>query len=169
MRLRPAAQTDTEIIARVHRASIEGLCREAYSAEDIAGWTALLEPEIYDNAIQEKIMLVAEDGGEIRGMGILDLKDGEVHAVYVHPDAAGQGLGQKILAELEKRALGNGVERLILSSTLNAVGFYKKHGYREEGRTVYQLSNGVKLDCVRMHKILINPDRQDSEFPNDQD
>ncbi len=72
----------------------------------------------------------------IVGYGILDTDPnraaferpvaGEVFAVYVHPTAAGCGIGSGIYATLEAYAREEGLESLGLWASLNAVGFYRK-------------------------------------------
>lgn len=146
--------TDTERIAVTHRASIKALCSECYTVQDIVGWIALLSSDIYENAIKEKVMIVAEDKDEILGLGILDLERKEIGAIYIHPKVKGTGVGGCLLYELEARALKDSVDRLTLCSTINALGFYQHHGYINEGKGFHELPNGVRLECVRMHKTL---------------
>lgn len=154
MRIRAATLTDTERVFLTHKASIEALCAEHYEAQDIAGWIAVLSPGIYENAINEKIMIVVEKGAEILGLGILDLGHKEIAAVYIHPTVKGLGVGKKMLLELEKTASENNVDQLTLCSTINALDFYKHHGYLEKNKSFHELSNGVKLECMQMYKSL---------------
>lgn len=154
MNIRTATITDTERIAITHRASIEVLCSGCYSARDIAGWVDILSPGIYENAINEKVMIVAEEGNEIIGLGILDLERKEIGAIYIHPRVKGMGIGKRLLSELEATASENNLDGLTLYSTLNAHGFYKHHGYSGEEKTFHELPNGMKLECIQMHKTL---------------
>lgn len=154
MVLRAANIADTERISVTHRASIEVLCSGCYDTRDIAGWVDILSPSIYENAINEKVMIVAEEGNEIIGLGILDLEHREISAIYVHPKVKGMGVGKLLLLELEAKASENQIDQLGLSSTINALGFYRHCGYTGEDKTFHDLPNGVKLECIRMHKTL---------------
>ncbi|WP_081763479.1 GNAT family N-acetyltransferase [Imhoffiella purpurea] len=154
MVIRSAGMADTVSIAATHRASIEGLCSGAYSAQDIGGWIGIIAPDIYENAIKDKVMIVAEDEGEIIGLGILDLKQKEIAAMYIHPKVKGTGVGSRLLLDLEARASKENVERLTLCSTINAHGFYLLHGYIGEDKTFHELPDGVRLECIRMYKLL---------------
>ena len=160
MLIRAAEMTDTERIAATHSASIKALCSEYYASQDIAGWTEVLSPDSYENAVKEKIMIVAEDEDEddILGLGILDLERNEVAAIYIHPKVKGTGIGGRLLLELEDRASKHNVDQLRLCSTINALGFYQHHGYIREGTAFHNLPNGTRLECIRMHKFL--PKRQ---------
>ena len=99
-------------------------------------------------------MIVAEEEGDIVGLGILDVDRREIGAVYVHPTVKGRGVGARLLAELEARAAASHVDRLTLCATVNALGFYRRHGYVPDGETSHELPNGVTLECIRMHKAL---------------
>jgi len=154
MVIRPAKLSDTPKIAATHKASIEGLCADSYDAQSIAGWVAILSPGIYESAIEDKVMIVAEEQGDILGLGILDIEQATIGAIYIHPKAKGTGCGRKLLLELETIALKNKVTELTLFSTINALGFYQHHGYVHIEKAFHKLSNDVKLECVKMHKVL---------------
>jgi len=154
MKIRLASISDTEKISQTHKMSIQELCKSNYSAEDITNWTNILSPKIYESAIKEKIMIVAEEKNKILGLGILDIKNAELSAIYIHPNYTGKGIGKKILLELEKIAIDNGTKHLKLGSTINALGFYKHHGYIEKERIFHELPNGAKLECIEMYKDL---------------
>jgi len=54
-----------------------------------------------------------------------------VQALYVHPQYSGNGIGIALLQDLESQAQSLGILELHLESSLNAVGFYVKAGYRQ--------------------------------------
>lgn len=146
--------TDTEKIYLTHKASIESLCAGHYCEQDVSGWVDILSPSIYENAINEKTMIVAEDGDELLGLGILNTESKEISAIYIHPSSTGIGLGKRILFELELRAHEKGIDILTLCSTSNALGFYVHHGYKIGEQTFHELPNGIRLECTKMHKTL---------------
>ncbi|WP_319557318.1 GNAT family N-acetyltransferase [Thiomicrorhabdus sp.] len=154
MVIRPAETSDTEKIAATHKASIETICSNFYNSQSIAGWVEILSPAIYEDAIENKVMILAEENEEILGIGILDLAEGEIGAIYIHPKAKGKGYGRKLLLELESIALKNNVTQLALCSTMNALGFYQHHGYIGTDKTFHELPNGIKLECIKMSKNL---------------
>lgn len=155
MKIRLAIHTDLEEISKCHKTSIQVLCRDDYSAEIVKKWTSILNPGIYESAIREKILIVAETEGLLLGFGILNTKANELSAIYVHPDSKGKGIGKSILLKLEAIALENHVNKLHLCSTINVSGFYKHHGYVEEGEGFHKLQDGTELNCIKMQKPLI--------------
>lgn len=154
MVIRSAKISDTEKIASTHKASIEALCSPSYNSQSIAGWIDIISPAIYESAIKDKIMILAEENGEVLGLGILDLEQGEIGAIYVHPNAKGTGCGKQLLLELESIASKNNVDQLTLYSTINALGFYQHYGYVSKNKTFHELPNGTKLECFKMNKTL---------------
>jgi putative acetyltransferase len=160
-RIRPATPSDAVAICAVHVASIRRLCAAEYTAREIDGWAGAKHPDRYRRAMADgERMFVAEvEAGESGSVviGLAGVHGNEVRAVYVHPDYVGRGVGGAMLAALEEQARSDGFETLVLHSTLNARAFYLRHGYRDEGETVFELRPGLDLSCVKMTKALATP------------
>ena len=155
MKIRKALDADKKNISRLHISSITRLCSKHYTHEQLNAWTSVLTPSVYDQALKEKVFLVAHDSTQdLTGLGILDLQNAEISAIYIHPDAVGKGVGAELLNKLEEIARNSNIAKIAVHSTLNAKGFYLKHGYSDHGLTFHRLSNGSKLECVRMFKDL---------------
>ena len=153
MILRRATSKDLEAVFRMHSRSITAACKGYYSDEQIASWTGVLAPEIYESALHEKVFLVAQCGkGRIHGMGILDCENCEVSAVYICPESLGKHVGSGILQELENIAKDSNISMLTVHSTLNAKEFYKRKGYAEKKSMYHELPNGLRLECIEMVK-----------------
>jgi putative acetyltransferase len=146
------------VICAVHVASIRELCTADYTAEQIDGWAGGKHPDRYRRAMAagERMFVAEVQTGEAGGavIGLAGIHGNEIRAVYVHPDHVGCGVGGALLAALEEQARSDGIESLALHSTLNARSFYLKHGYRDEGETVFSLRPGLELPCVKMTKRL---------------
>ena len=128
MDIRKALYTDRDTLSQLHIASIKRLCCHHYTREQLEVWSSVLTPSIYDQALKEKVFLVAVDSQQaLLGLGILDVQNKEISAIYIHPDAVGKKIGAKLLNELENIAQNNNIEKIIVNSTLNAEGFYKHH------------------------------------------
>ena len=140
--LRDAVPADAEAVRDVHAASVRGLGPAAYDDEQVAAWAGNRDPADYDTTPDDADFVVAERDGRV--VGFAELRPhgggyfetvrpgpwtGEVRAVYVHPDAAGEGVGSALLAELERRARGRDLSALGLHASLNAVPFYEARGY----------------------------------------
>lgn len=97
-------------------------------------WLANKQPENFVQwiASPENFCVVEEVRGKVRGVGVLR-RDGELLLFYVAPDHQRLGMGRRIHAELEARAIHAGLSRLHLESTLAARAFYESLGYAPVG------------------------------------
>lgn len=131
MYVRPATSDDRAALPALHTAAVEAFGPDSYDADEVRAWAKADDrsPDDYNVAAPNEHFTVAVREGEVAGFGHLVLDLGEVHAVYVHPDHAGHGVGSALLAELEGYARGRGCSTLVLQSSLNAVGFYEQAGY----------------------------------------
>ncbi|HJR08004.1 MAG TPA: GNAT family N-acetyltransferase [Pyrinomonadaceae bacterium] len=152
--VRRARPEDSEAIGRMHSASIRELCSGHYSAGEIEAWAAPRAANFYVEAIERKEFYVAEEGAEIIGFGTLNQTNGEVEAVYVHPQFVRRGVGLELLRTLEGRVRELGLMSLHLCASLNGVPFYERAGFRRQYNTSHQLANGVEIACVVMTKEL---------------
>ncbi len=155
MKIRRARPEDLPYVAAVHRASILGLCAQHYSAVQLSQWTDALRPEGYAALLASREFLVAEQEGEVLGFGVLDFSESLINATYVSPKAVRRGVGRRLLEAMETLARQQGATRLRLSSTLNAVPFYQRLGYLQQGTGTNRLPTGVELPCILMTKDLV--------------
>jgi GNAT superfamily N-acetyltransferase len=88
------------------------------------------------------------------GFAQLDPGASRLRGLFVDADAQGRGVGAKLLAEIERRAVASGVKRLHGAMSLNAVPFYAGAGFRSLGGTVPLTTSGVDVPVVRMEKPL---------------
>ncbi len=151
--VREARPGDEPAILDCHIAAIEARGPDAYDDEQVAAWATKDDPD-YHVAEDGYHVVVAEDEADgVVGFGCLVVDEPEVRAVYVHPGRDRQGVGTALLAALEATAQDRGIDRLRLWASLNAVGFYERHGY-EEVETVTLDKRGVPFDCVEMARRL---------------
>jgi phosphinothricin acetyltransferase len=110
--------------------------------------------------------LVIEDGGRVLGYAYCQwfkprpaYRFSAEDSIYMHPDAAGKGLGKQLLAELAKEAEAVGVRKLIAvigdSGNEGSIGVHKALGFTHAGTIK---SCGWKferwLDIVIMEKAI---------------
>ncbi|WP_010137314.1 GNAT family N-acetyltransferase [Oceanicola sp. S124] len=76
--------------------------------------------------------------------------EGHVRHVATDPDAARQGLGRELMAQVMRSACSAGVELLHCQSTLTAVPFYEALGFQARSLIELRLPNGVLFPAVQM-------------------
>ena len=161
--------------------AVEKLYDAIHTAEEngkqTIGWVRGIYPvrKTAEMALARDDLFVLEDGGKIRGTGILNkiqvdcyaevswehtVPDEQVcvlHTLVIDPDSAGKGYGRAFIEYYEAYARENGCTGLrIDTNARNAVAraMYKKHGYMEVGivPTVFNGIEGVQL--VLLEKYL---------------
>ena len=126
--LPPARRGDGRSLYELTWASVKGLAQNHYSPEVIANWMDQRSAAYYENLIDRGRLIVAEQRAVI--VGFVDAEPGELTRLFILPSVAGSGLGKRLLQvgiELARRE-HNGPVRV--EATLNAVNFYKKHGFK---------------------------------------
>ncbi|MFC6221764.1 GNAT family N-acetyltransferase [Hymenobacter artigasi] len=82
--------------------------------------------------IHALLLAVASASPEALAVGMLQptgAGQGQIRFMAVAPEAAGRGLGQRVVAYLEEQARAAGLGEIVLHSRQAAVGFYEKLGY----------------------------------------
>lgn len=154
MLIRKARIEDADRIWSIHTAAIRHACAPSYPPALIDEWTGALSPERYLEPLRSMACAVAEKSGIVAGFCFLDLRAGELHAIYVAPDFTGRGIGGRLVAWAETTARADGREELFLKATLNAVTFYERCGFHRGAATNQPLPSGTPRACIEMRKRL---------------
>jgi ribosomal-protein-alanine N-acetyltransferase len=110
---------------------------------------AVLEKQTFSDAWSEKaltetlaqkqtILLTAFEDKKLIGYVILYyvLEEGEIARIAVSPEHRRQGVGARLLFELESLCVDNGISKLLLDvreSNAAAYAFYEEHGFVKDG------------------------------------
>lgn len=146
---RPARPDDAETVFDITKASIAGLSRGCYSPAQIENWMGERTPRFYEELIARGRMTVCLRNDVV--IGFVDAEPGEVTRLFVLPEAAGSGVGQRLLAiGVAQAQLGhNGPIRL--EATINAEAFYRRYGFRTIGRGHFSHGlGGEPIEIVHM-------------------
>lgn len=144
---RGARLDEGQLLFDVTQAAITGLAAGHYSAAQIAGWMGGRDAAHYEQVIVRGNVRLAEAGGRV--LGFVDTEPGVLLRLFVRPEAAGQGVGQQLLRLGLAAAICDGCVRL--EATLNAAGFYERHGFVAVGRAIYQHElGGLPVEVVQM-------------------
>lgn len=149
MRLRPARPGDGQAVFDVTRLSVQALAKDHYAADQIAGWMGARDPAYYEDLIVKGRMIVAERNGAI--VGFVDAEPGEVTRLFVLPEAAGSGLGKRLLDIGIDKAREGHSGPIKLESTINAEGFYRRQGFRTVGSGHFSHGlGGAPIEVIHM-------------------
>lgn len=146
---RPARAGDGEACFAITHASIAALGNTHYTEEQIAGWMGERTPAYYEAMIRDGNAVVAERDGTV--VGFVDAIPGEVTRLFLLKDAAGAGLGRRLLNIGVETARKGHDGPVILESTLNAVPFYERNGFRVTGTGTFSHGlGGGPISIVHM-------------------
>jgi putative acetyltransferase len=139
--LRPFLPTDAPLLAEIFRASIAELTSDDYSETQQEAWASMAHDEAAFAARLANALTVL---GTIDGspVGFASLAGPErVDMLYVHPAAAGQGVGTMLIDALEKLAASRGAGRLTADVSDSAQDFFKRRGFVATQRNSVPLGN----------------------------
>ncbi len=102
--------------------------------------------QLAERGEKDYVLVVVDPDDENKIVGTGSLIDNRIFGVYVHPEYQANGIGVRIMEQLEDRALGNGIKKLVLSASISSKDFYRKLGYRGEPRI-------IKLDGQREYIV----------------
>jgi ribosomal protein S18 acetylase RimI-like enzyme len=145
---------------QVNYDAAHALASDHYAEQVIDAWAPLSEERLkrFESftlaSPNDETTLVAQVGDKIVGFGRLVFVTGEISSLYVSPQAAGGGIGSKLMAALEERALGRGLNSIWLTAALNATEFYRRCGFIAEHEIEYKLPGDLSMLVVRMSKPL---------------
>lgn len=151
--IRPATRADAQRTLDIRRAAIHAQCIGAYSAQDMHTWTQAVVTPPYAELVQQHFYLARWHGEDVATI-MLGPQAGELGALFVAPQAMGQGIGRRLVEYLEGLARSAGWTHLTLDTTLNAAPFYRRCGFIGEAESVYESPSGISLRCVPMRKAL---------------
>lgn len=135
--LRAASREDASAMARLQSESLRRNARDHYTDEQLV---QLAPPDPDADAIpdaefsdESRRPIVVERDGMIVGWGSVHLDANVLAATFVDPEYSGRGIGRAIVEELESIARREGIQRLVVPASLNAVGFYQALGFEKRG------------------------------------
>jgi putative acetyltransferase len=156
--MRPFLAADAPLLAEIFRASVEELTGDDYSEAQREAWISAADDEQAFGARLAKslTLLGTMDGSPV---GFASLVDNErLDMLYVHPAAAGHGVGSMLVDALEKLAAGRGARRLRAEVSDSAQDFFKRRGFVAQQRNTVPLGDEW-LANTTMEKQLAGKER----------
>jgi putative acetyltransferase len=151
--LRPFLAEDTPFLAEIFRDSITELTSDDYSEAQQEAWAASADDlATFAKKLGSQLTLVATMEGSLVGFASLAGRD-TIDMLYVHPAAAGHGVGAMLADALEKLARARGAEKLVVDASDSASGFFEKRGYVAQKRNSISVGDEW-LANTTLHKQL---------------
>jgi len=127
--MRPLLPADVPLLAEIFRASIGELTVDDYSEAQREAWAAAADDEeAFGARLAKQLTLLGTIDGSPVGFASLDGNE-RLDTLYVHPAAAGLGVGTMLVDALEKLAAARGSKRLTADVSDSAQDFFKRRGF----------------------------------------
>jgi len=128
--IRDFIAADAPAIAQLYFESARRLGARHYSAAQVAAWApAPVDPAaVLARADDGRHTLVAICDGAVAGYVDLEA-DGHIDHLYVHPDAAGRGVGASLIEAVVARARAAGIGRLHVEASETARPLFERLGF----------------------------------------
>lgn len=153
--IRSFKDEDAACLNKILKSAVETLTKADYSDAQRRAWASLApSPAAYrDRAGDGRWVRVAvEPGGRILGYAELE-PDGHVDQLYCAPEAAGRGIGSRLLADIEAIARTEGLARLYVEASETARPVFEHAGFTWRARRDLVIG-GVEMHNHAMQKRL---------------
>ena len=132
--MRPLLPADVPLLAEIFRASNGELTVDDYSEAQREAWAAAADDEqAFGARLAKQLTLLGTIDGSPVGFASLDGNE-RLEMLYVHPAAAGLGVGTMLVDALEKLAAARGAKRLTAEVSDSAHDFFKARGFVAQQR-----------------------------------
>ena len=158
--IRRSTPDDAEGILHAHYSAVHETAKTDYPEQVLNVWSGPIDAQRIAarrtkmETDKSLISFVAVDKvGTVFGFGEL-VPPETLGAIYVAASAGRRGVASALFNMLEAEARELGMKVLRMESSLTAVPFYVKHGFRELQRRTHRLADGLTMACVFMEKRL---------------
>jgi len=156
--IRPAVKEDLEAISRLRVEAILGSPARDYSSSELRQWANVQPGDRTLERILDGCVLVGQCGRQIVGSNSLDLDAAEMVGLFVSPAFQRQGLGERLVTEIERLAIQFGLQELKVEAALPAIPFYRACRYEARTGARPHKDPRTRLDSLSMSRAF--PRRQ---------
>ncbi len=151
--IRPARLSDLKEILELFLNTINTVCGNDYSAEQIKAWTSSIgNTERWTEHLTTQYFLIAGLNGKIVGFASLANKD-LLDFMFVHKDHQRQGIANRLYTEIEQEAIRLGTTIIQSNVSRTARPFFEKKGFRIQKEQT-NIRQGVEIMNYKMTKYL---------------
>ncbi|MFH1648311.1 MAG: GNAT family N-acetyltransferase [Patescibacteria group bacterium] len=148
-------KAEAKKISEVHRGCVLVTNAKFYSPEVIRAWVKEINEENVLEQLENSEWYSIREDNKIVGFTQFDLETGVIYQMNILPEYQNKGYGKKLYQHIENILKKEGFKKIELNSSLNAINFYKKMGFKEIENIEYPSGvNEINIPEVKMEKIL---------------
>lgn len=136
--LRPYAAADEDAAIELWRRTWQQHYPQINFDERVAWWRERWRAEL----VTQARIVVAEAAGALVGFVTIDPATRYLDQIVVAPEQWGSGIAVALLAEA-KRLSPRGIDLLVNKDNARAIGFYRRHGFIDDGEDKNPVSGRV--------------------------
>ncbi|MBU0534799.1 GNAT family N-acetyltransferase [Patescibacteria group bacterium] len=124
-----ANKKDIPRIVEIHRKCVSTTNSKSYPVENIREWLEQINAENVECQLKKSLWFVLKKGKTTIGFCQFNIKDKVLYQMQANPDYQGMGYGKVLYKFIEEYFRKNGVSKISLYATINAVDFYRRLGF----------------------------------------
>jgi putative acetyltransferase len=146
---RAGTPEDGAAMLSIHTRAIELVAVREYGEEMARSWSHGLTAEGYARSMVDgEIFELAVCNSRV--IGFCGYKNDEVCGLYVDPDFGRRGIASSLLERVLQTMRGQGHQRIIVDSSITAVPFYRRHGFRVVRERTRMTRGGMEVPTADM-------------------
>lgn len=128
--IRGYEEKDLNSIIKLFYDTVHFINIKDYTQEQVNVWAPEnIDKNLWNKSLLKHYSIVFEDNGIIKGFCDCD-NEGYIDRLYVHKDFQNQGIGKKLIENVEEYILKKGVYKLYSHVSITAIPFFEKRGYK---------------------------------------
>lgn len=144
-------QETLQKLVEIHKRCISETNAKYYQNQQIQEWLSLINVKNIKDQLENTSWIIIRNGDAIVGFAQYSIEEKELYQIQVDPEVQGGGYGKELYEYIEKDFKQNDITQISLFSTLNAVGFYEKLGFKTVKKIKFPLIE-TKVNMVEMIK-----------------
>jgi len=149
MRIRKISEQDYDAYISVIQASLDESV--TYGEEIVNFFRDRYNRDYLKNKISNGTFYVAVDNEQVIGLG--GIEEGWIKKMFIHPNRQSEGIGGRILEQLEDKARAENRNEVFLYSFPNSIRFYQGRRYSIVEDITLEMG-GLKIRTTKMKKEL---------------
>ena len=131
MVIRLFTEEDSLEISNIVRRCFKEINSKYYPESVIKYMYDFYTPQSIIERARKEQYFVYVDNNQVLGSGSINIAEKYIGTVFINPDFHRKKIGKQIMARIEKYSLKKKVKEVYVDSSLNAIDFYKKLGYKK--------------------------------------